>query len=42
MIKLKEKQLSIKAIKEMATKGIGHSHLLKVVESMKKSKKTSK
>ena len=37
-----EKQLSIRAIKEMATKGIGHSHLMKVVESMKKSKKSKK
>lgn len=42
MIKQKEKQLSVRAIKEMAIKGIGHSHLMKVVDSMKKSKKNSK
>jgi hypothetical protein len=42
MVKQKEKQLSIKAIKEMATKGVGHSNLLKVVEFMKKSEKSSK
>jgi hypothetical protein len=39
MKKQKEKQLSVKTIKEMAIKGIGHSNLLKVVESMKKSSK---